>query len=199
MDSKDGLSASYLQQKSLPLNSSTGDVLRDLSHARRQFSSSSILVHLLAALALLFMSACMPATPSVAVPPMVGQDADAHGCMGSAGYVWSNAQQRCLRLFEDGFSFDPHMDNPEQTLKAFVVLGLDAGRPQKAELFMPQYPQAIALEVLKTPEGDMRPVVLRNATDHIEIVRVKDMYVLSVHGQVKFTHDAVIDSPLGKI
>jgi hypothetical protein len=64
---------------------------------------------------------------------------------------------------------------------------------------MPQYPQAIALEVLKTPEGDMRPVVLRNATDHIEIVRVKDMYVLSVHGQVKFTHDAVIDSPLGKI
>ncbi len=158
-----------------------------------------MLVHLLAALALLFMSACMPAAPSITVAPMAGQDADAHGCMGSAGYVWSNAQQRCLRLFEDGFAFDPHMDNPDQTLKAFVVLGPDAGRPQKAELFLPQSPQAIALEVLKTPEGDIRPVVLRNAADHIEIVRVKDMYVLSVHGQVKFTHDAVIDSPLGKI
>jgi hypothetical protein len=188
-----------LPPKSRPMNSSTGDVLRDLSHARRHFSSSSIFVHVFAAVALLFMSACMPASPSVAVLPMVGEDADEHGCMGSAGYVWSNAQQRCLRLFEDGFSFDPHMDNPEQSFKAFVVLGSDAGRPQTAELFLPQSPQAIALEVLKTPAGDIRPVVLRNATDHIEIVRVKDMYVLSVNGQVKFTHDAVLDSPLSKI
>jgi len=91
------------------------------------------------------------------------------------------------------------VDNPEQNFKAFVVLGQGADRPQKAELFLPQSPQAIALEVLKTPEGDIRPVILRHVADHIEIVRVKDMYVLSVHGQVKFTHDAVADSPLGKI
>ena len=69
----------------------------------------------------------------------------------------------------------------------------------KAELCLPQSAKQIPLEVVKTPEGDIRPTVLRNVTEQIEVVRVKDMYVLSIKGQVKFTHDAVIDSPLNKI
>lgn len=130
---------------------------------------------------------------------MTGQDKDTHGCIGSAGYVWSPAQNRCLRLFEEAFAFEPHMDNPEQTLKAFVVLGPDNSQAQKAELFLPQSSKPIPLEVVKTPEGDIRPTVLRNVAEQIEVVRVKDMYVLSIKGQVKFTHDAVIDSPLNNI
>ena len=147
------------------------------------------------------MSACEPTTvgPRPEQTPVVGADADAHGCKGTAGYVWSGAQQRCMRLFEEPFSFDPYVDNPDQTLKAFVVLGPDTSVPQIAELFLPQWPKALTLQVVKTPEGDIRPTVLRNSAEQIEVVRVKDIYVLSIKGQVKFTHDAVIDSPLNKI
>jgi hypothetical protein len=104
-----------------------------------------------------------------------------------------------MRLFEDGLSFDPHVDNPDQTLKAFVVLGPEKGTPEKAEVFLPQLPGPVALDIVKTKAGDARPVVLRNTAEQVEVVRVKDMYVLSVKGQVKFTHDAVTDSSLSKI
>ena len=30
----------------------------------------------------------------------VGADRDAHGCIGSAGYTWSEAQQACIRPWE---------------------------------------------------------------------------------------------------
>lgn len=175
--------------------------MNDLSHVFRAAPWRQAATCLAAALALLGMSACEPtaAGPRPQQTPVAGADADAHGCKGSAGYVWSDAQQRCMRLFEEAFSFDPHVDNPDQTLKAFVVLGPDPSQAQKAELFLPQSPKPIPLEVVKTPEGDIRPTVLRNSAEQIEVVRVKDMYVLSIKGQVKFTHDALIDSPLGKI
>jgi hypothetical protein len=179
----------------------TGDALNDLSHVFRAAPWRQATACLATALALLGMSACEPTTAGTRPQqtPVVGADTDAHGCKGSAGYVWSDAQQRCMRLFEEALSFDPYVDKPEQTLKAFVVLGPDTSQAQKAELFLPQSPKSIPLEVVKTPEGDIRPTVLRNSADQIEVVRVKDMYVLSIKGQVKFTHDAVIDSPLNKI
>lgn len=34
--------------------------------------------------------------------PIVGGDADAHGCIGSAGYVWNAAQESCMRPWENG-------------------------------------------------------------------------------------------------
>ncbi|MGV0960789.1 MAG: hypothetical protein ACOYB1_13250 [Limnohabitans sp.] len=175
--------------------------MNELPHVFRPASWRLARRSLFVALAWLGMSACQPTAPgpSAGAAPVVGADADAHGCKGSAAYVWSDVQQRCMRLFEEAFSFDPDVDNPDQTLKAFVVLGPGSSHPQKAELFLPQSPKALALEVVKTSQGDMRPIVLRNKAAHIEVVRVKDMYVLSIKGRVQFTHDAVTGSPLGKI
>ncbi len=34
-------------------------------------------------------------------PPIVGNDTDAHGCKISAGYSWCDAQQKCIRPFEE--------------------------------------------------------------------------------------------------
>lgn len=31
---------------------------------------------------------------------MTGADRDAHGCIGSAGYVWSSLKNECIRSFE---------------------------------------------------------------------------------------------------
>lgn len=33
--------------------------------------------------------------------PMVGNDRDEHGCIGSAGYSWCEAKQKCLRIWEE--------------------------------------------------------------------------------------------------
>lgn len=34
-------------------------------------------------------------------PKLVGGDRDAHGCIGSAGYVWCEQRQKCLRPWEE--------------------------------------------------------------------------------------------------
>ena len=33
--------------------------------------------------------------------PIVGGDRDAHGCIGSAGYSWCEAKNKCLRIWEE--------------------------------------------------------------------------------------------------
>ena len=33
-------------------------------------------------------------------PQMVGNDTDEHGCKGSAGYVWCESLQKCIRPWE---------------------------------------------------------------------------------------------------
>jgi hypothetical protein len=165
-----------------------------MPYAIGPFFTSTWAAKVAAGLAVMAMSACQPSSPNTAQSIGAGGDMDAHGCKASAGYVWSTVQQRCMRLFEDALSFDPHVDNPDQTLKAFVVLG-----PEKAEVFLPQLQGPVALDIVNTMAGDARPVVLRNTAEQLEVVRVKDMYVLSIKGQVKFTHDAVLDSPLSKI
>lgn len=33
--------------------------------------------------------------------PLLGSDRDAHGCIGSAGYSWCEAKQKCLRSWEE--------------------------------------------------------------------------------------------------
>lgn len=38
---------------------------------------------------------------SPTIQPLVGNDADTHGCKGSAGYSWCESKQKCLRLFEE--------------------------------------------------------------------------------------------------
>lgn len=34
-------------------------------------------------------------------PQIVGGDKDIHGCIGSAGYSWCEAKQKCLRIWEE--------------------------------------------------------------------------------------------------
>jgi len=42
-----------------------------------------------------------PACPIASNQPFVGGDKDAHGCIGSAGYTWCEAKQKCLRSWEE--------------------------------------------------------------------------------------------------
>lgn len=47
-----------------------------------------------------------PVVPPVTPPaggeePLVGGDRDEHGCIGSAGYMWCEVKQKCLRVWEE--------------------------------------------------------------------------------------------------
>lgn len=47
----------------------------------------------------------------------VGGDRDKHGCIGSAGYQWSEVQQDCIRVFEKGI----RMKAVDGSQSAFIV------------------------------------------------------------------------------
>ena len=60
---------------------------------------------------------------------LVGADRDEHGCIGSAGYTWSEVRKDCIRLFEDGIRTEA-VDGSGQVM--YVVFSPDS---LKAELF----------------------------------------------------------------
>jgi hypothetical protein len=69
-------------------------------------------------------------------PPLVGGDRDAHGCIGSAGYQWSELRQECIRLFEKGIRLDAKAQNLDKTLSAFIVFK-SGDDDAVAELYIP--------------------------------------------------------------
>ena len=59
----------------------------------------------------------------------VGDDKDAHGCIASAGYTWSEVQKDCIHLWEKGVRMNA-VDDAEKML--FLVLSPDS---TQVELF----------------------------------------------------------------
>jgi hypothetical protein len=155
-------------------------------------------------LALLVLSACSPVTENVSSAekptPVAGADRDAHGCMGSAGYTWSEVREACIRVFEAGLAFAP--DETKTTaadgavLQAFVVLAPEAGETiTAAEAYVPGRTTPIALTVVHTPEGDIRPTVLVNKAEGLEVFSYKDEFILDVKGR-RFRRQSAPDDRL---
>lgn len=66
-------------------------------------------------------------------PVRVGSDQDEHGCKASAGYTWSEALQKCIRIWEEGIRLIPVDTSGSYTANATVVITADA---KQAELFI---------------------------------------------------------------
>ena len=77
--------------------------------------------------------------------PIVGNDADMHGCRASAGYTWSVLSNECIRIFEKGKRLNRVVAENESanTLSAFVVFDEQGN---KAELFLPKQKKTIILK-----------------------------------------------------
>ena len=79
-------------------------------------------------------------------PTIVGNDRDEHGCIQSAGYVWSNLKYRCIRLFDEGIKLIPAGPNAHQDdltgliLNSFIIFSNDQ---MHAELYQPNKTQPI--------------------------------------------------------
>ena len=131
---------------------------------------SSFLIRLLSVtLAALLLSACNkpPSPGDPALPPtpapkteaapalapaahaaVLGADTDTHGCKPSAGYSWSQVQEKCLRIFEAGIRLNPMgtdepSTNEQSTQVAYVVF--DKAQAH-AELFLPGQKASLVLE-----------------------------------------------------
>ena len=76
----------------------------------------------------LLLAACN-GTPQA---PMVGADRDEHGCIGSAGYQWSELTGQCVRLFEQAVRCN--LWRRARTGSAFVLFNDDRSQ---AELTLP--------------------------------------------------------------
>jgi|GEM_PF-2191676 hypothetical protein len=76
-----------------------------------------------------------------------GSDRDAYGCIGSAGEQWSDLQQRCIRIFEEGIL----LKNTDETATSAAYLVLDH-HGEQAELFIPTQKQGLRYHV--HPHGD---------------------------------------------
>lgn len=71
-------------------------------------------------------------TPVSGEDKLVGNDRDEHGCIGSAGYSWSEVLQDCIRIWESGTRLKPV--EGDSTLIAYIVFNADSS---KVELFYP--------------------------------------------------------------
>lgn len=75
---------------------------------------------------------------------IVGGDRDIHGCIGSAGYSWCQAKEKCLRVWEEGCSIEDELRNylrdnlstlspePEVLGGKFYVTNLELTSPSTA-------------------------------------------------------------------
>lgn len=87
------------------------------------------------------LAACSQPTPKVVeepavTPPIVGADKDEHGCIASAGYIWSALRNECIRLFESGIRLDPQEAIADKTVSAFIVFKNET-EDKTAEVYLP--------------------------------------------------------------
>ncbi|KFF24818.1 hypothetical protein [Chryseobacterium vrystaatense] len=64
----------------------------------------------------------------------VGGDRDAHGCIGSAGYTYSQIKKDCVRVFEQKIKLTEVAPKGSSTSMAAVIFSKDM---KKAEVFVP--------------------------------------------------------------
>ncbi|WP_313806380.1 hypothetical protein [Flavobacterium sp.] len=82
---------------------------------------------------------------------VLGTDKDEKGCVTSAGYMWSEIKNGCIRVFEEGYRLAPYKneaeateeDNEQATLNAYIIFNEEQ---DKAELFLPTSSKSIILK-----------------------------------------------------
>lgn len=89
---------------------------------------------------LILLTGCLGTSTQKSIPTedtvvMAGADRDAHGCIGSAGYVWCEVLGNCVRLWEVGLALEPTVqDNNSAVFVAYIVFSKDNKR---VEYFAP--------------------------------------------------------------
>ncbi|MFN3968851.1 hypothetical protein [Flavobacterium sp.] len=116
--------------------------------------------------------------PSAVKDSTIVNDKDEHGCLATAGYIWSKMNKECVKGYT-GIQLNP-VDKPEnedETLSAFVLFSEDQNQ---AEVFLPNEANSIIL--IRLAEG--KPWVFEDW----QLVPWKG-YVLKKGTDIKFSGD----------
>lgn len=120
---------------------------------------------------------------------MVGNDKDEHGCIGSAGYTWSEVQQNCIRLFESGI----RMEATDGKSSAYLVFSPDS---LKAELFFSTDAPSEVLDRRSLPAGDYAWNVEDDDTKNVRFI--DGVWTISQRGtEIYRQNKAEADKTLG--
>ncbi len=125
-------------------------------------------------------------------PVVLGTDKDEKGCVTSAGYVWSQTKNGCIRVFEEGFRLTPYhssadtidVDGEQATLNAYVIFNEEKS---VAELFLPDSKKSILLQ----RENEADPYV----KDDWKLEAQKG-YVLKKGNQIEYVSAAAIEKKI---
>ncbi|GEN71537.1 hypothetical protein [Chryseobacterium lathyri] len=79
--------------------------------------------------------------------PVLGGDRDVHGCIGSAGYTYSQIKNDCVRVFEQKIKLKEVSSDKSYTSVTAVIFSKDMKR---AEIFIPD---GNAKSIILTREG----------------------------------------------
>ena len=114
-----------------------------------------------------------------------GSDRDEHGCIASAGYVWSEVRQDCIRPFETGVklvSVTPA--DSGAVYAAYMVFSTDSSR---VELFLPGQEETDVLDRRALPGGE---IVWSVENDDAKNVRMVDgEWVVEQQGKTLYIED----------
>ncbi|WP_294480555.1 hypothetical protein [uncultured Bacteroides sp.] len=126
----------------------------------------------------------MQATKLVQFPqtPKLGADRDEHGCIGSAGYVWSEVQKDCIRVFEKGIRTES-TDGTNNT--AFIVFSPDSTR---LELFFSNMKPNEILERRGLPSGGYAWNVEDDDTKNVRLIN--GLWTISQRDKVIYSQKA---------
>jgi hypothetical protein len=106
-----------------------------------------------------------------------GSDRDPSGCIRSAGYTWSVAKDRCIRVWEEGSLFSKYDSGDESRANdpenVYVVLSDDKST---AELFLGGTDRPVLLDQNPILEGDVNPVLYDRDYENVKIQYRKDAY-----------------------
>lgn len=72
----------------------------------------------------------------------IGGDRDSHGCIGSAGYTYSQVKKDCIRVFEQKIKLNEVKPKGSSTSMTAVIF---SGDMSKAEVFLPDMKESLVL------------------------------------------------------
>lgn len=112
----------------------------------------------------------------------LGGDRDEHGCIGTAGYVWSEVQKDCIRLFEKGIRTEA-VDGSNTS--AFIVFSPDSTR---LELFFSDKQPNEILNRHNLPSGGYTWNVEDDDTKNVQLKN--GLWTISQRGNLIYSQKA---------
>jgi len=129
---------------------------------------------------------------------VTGSDRDKHGCIGSAGYQWSELKKECVQLFEAGTPFEAYGKNMDSSLAAYVIVSKDL---KKAEVFTTAkyFKTAVILKAVDKAKNSKSSTLFENKKEKIKIDKTKDKYLIVINGEPVYAQEYSPTEGLGAL